>query len=171
MTQSEIQLLKSIALDAYKAWDSDQDMRVGKILRALSGGMPNYRADIDSLLYAREQSDSREIHALEHRIKQLEWSLRQCDILARRNLHCREPVANSWEFVRDWCEKAGVDSSNGVMRTNDEFAPIEAQTSASEPNTHQSTTTQEGVTLPVGEKPACEWPVPRFDIQARIETP
>lgn len=121
MTLTEIESLKRIALDAFKAWDSDQDMRVGKILRALAGEMPNYRADIDSLLYAREQSDSREIHALEHRIKQLEWSLRQCDILAMRNMHRREPVENSWQFVRDWCEKAGVDSSNGPFRINDEL--------------------------------------------------
>lgn len=45
-------MIKRIAIEAFTAWDSDKDMRVGKILRALSGEMPGYRADIDALLEA-----------------------------------------------------------------------------------------------------------------------
>lgn len=45
------QMLTSIAHEAYKAWDSDQDSRVGKILRALADPSfaQQYRADIESL--------------------------------------------------------------------------------------------------------------------------
>jgi hypothetical protein len=45
-----LKLLKSardLAKEAFDAWDSDQDMKVGKILRALSGELPGYRADTD----------------------------------------------------------------------------------------------------------------------------
>jgi hypothetical protein len=41
--------LKKIVDDAYEAWDSDNDVRVGKILRALAGFLPGYRQDVDRL--------------------------------------------------------------------------------------------------------------------------
>lgn len=39
----------TIAKEARLAWDADKDMRVGKILIALSGKAPGYRADIDAI--------------------------------------------------------------------------------------------------------------------------
>jgi protein involved in temperature-dependent protein secretion len=51
-------LLKStrnIAKEAFGAWDSDNDMRVGKILNALSGGIPGYRSDIDEIVEATDR--------------------------------------------------------------------------------------------------------------------
>jgi hypothetical protein len=38
-----------IADEAAQEWDSDNDMRVGKILAALCGRLPHYRADIDAI--------------------------------------------------------------------------------------------------------------------------
>lgn len=38
-----------LANEAHREWDADNDMRVGKILIALSGSMPRYRADIDAI--------------------------------------------------------------------------------------------------------------------------
>lgn len=42
--------LKAIMWEVSCAWDADQDSRVGKMLIALSGRMPGYRADITALL-------------------------------------------------------------------------------------------------------------------------
>lgn len=58
--------LQAIALDAFKYWDSDHNMKVGKILRALAGEMPGYRSDIDALL-----ADLRSQRANEPRIHDL----------------------------------------------------------------------------------------------------
>lgn len=41
--------VKTIAAEAHAAWDADNDMRVGKILIALSGRAPRYRTDIDRI--------------------------------------------------------------------------------------------------------------------------
>jgi hypothetical protein len=41
--------LKRIAWEAFEAWDADKDLRVGKMLKALAGRSPRYRADIDAL--------------------------------------------------------------------------------------------------------------------------
>jgi len=41
-----------IAGEAFDDWDNDRDMRVGKILKALSGRAPRYRNDIDPIHYA-----------------------------------------------------------------------------------------------------------------------
>ena len=38
-----------IAKEAHREWDSDNDHRVGKILMALAGYRPGYRADIDAI--------------------------------------------------------------------------------------------------------------------------
>jgi len=43
-------LLKSvqkIAAEAFRHWNDDEDMKVGKILRALAGDLPGYRIDTD----------------------------------------------------------------------------------------------------------------------------
>jgi hypothetical protein len=40
---------RSIADECHAEWDADNDHRVGKILKALSGRMPGYRADIDKI--------------------------------------------------------------------------------------------------------------------------
>lgn len=45
----ELSLIRKIAAEAFSYWDRDQDMKVGKILRALSGELPGYRADIDKI--------------------------------------------------------------------------------------------------------------------------
>lgn len=44
-------LLTAIAAEAYREWDADNDMRVGKILRALADPVfaQNYRQDIEEL--------------------------------------------------------------------------------------------------------------------------
>ena len=39
----------SIAAEAHAEWDADNDSRVGKILIALSGGIPGYRKDTDEI--------------------------------------------------------------------------------------------------------------------------
>ncbi|MCK9558190.1 MAG: hypothetical protein M0R50_09150 [Candidatus Cloacimonetes bacterium] len=53
-TEAELRkLLKSvkyIATEAFCFWDNDQDMKVGKILKALSGELPGYRVDIDKII-------------------------------------------------------------------------------------------------------------------------
>lgn len=41
--------LKAIALDGLASWEADNDARVGKILMALAGLRPGYRADVDDL--------------------------------------------------------------------------------------------------------------------------
>ena len=52
-TQAELlEALEScvkIADEAFVLWDADKDMKVGKMLRALAGQMPRYRADIDKI--------------------------------------------------------------------------------------------------------------------------
>jgi hypothetical protein len=45
----ELLSIRKIAAEAFDYWDSDQDMKVGKILRALAGELPGYRADIDKI--------------------------------------------------------------------------------------------------------------------------
>jgi hypothetical protein len=47
-----LELLRSvqkIAKEAWDYWDGDEDMKVGKILKALAGRMPGYRVDIDKI--------------------------------------------------------------------------------------------------------------------------
>ena len=46
-----LQLLPVIVKDAHRAWDTDQDTKVGKILIALRG-LRGYRADVDKILDA-----------------------------------------------------------------------------------------------------------------------
>ena len=52
-TQTELlEALESfakIASEAAALWDADQDMKVGKLLLALAGYKPRYRADIDKI--------------------------------------------------------------------------------------------------------------------------
>ena len=56
--------LKRIAAETYQEWDSDNDSRVGKLLAALAGYRPKYRADIDALHAALEASAARQGSAL-----------------------------------------------------------------------------------------------------------
>ena len=42
----------SIAAEAREHWDADRDMKVGKLLIALSGRLPGYRTDIDAIVAA-----------------------------------------------------------------------------------------------------------------------
>lgn len=44
------------ANDALQAWDADRDSRVGKLLAALAGRLPGYRADVDAAHAVRQQS-------------------------------------------------------------------------------------------------------------------
>ncbi|MFA5767833.1 MAG: hypothetical protein WC919_07995 [Candidatus Paceibacterota bacterium] len=44
-----LKLVQKIALEAFKHWDNDEDMKVGKILQALAGILPGYRVDTDLL--------------------------------------------------------------------------------------------------------------------------
>jgi hypothetical protein len=47
-------LVDSLAKEARAHWDLDRDALVGKILIALAGGAPSYRADIDEIRAALE---------------------------------------------------------------------------------------------------------------------
>lgn len=47
--RTAVESLVKIAEEAFTEWDSDNDPRVGKILLALSGEVPGYRADIDAM--------------------------------------------------------------------------------------------------------------------------
>ncbi len=46
---TSLEAVKRIAKEAHGNWDRAEDHRVGKILWALAGGMPKYRADIDAI--------------------------------------------------------------------------------------------------------------------------
>ena len=48
---------QAVANEAYDRWDADEDMKVGKILKALAGNLPNYRADIDRIVEAGKESE------------------------------------------------------------------------------------------------------------------
>lgn len=50
--EAALALIPKIASDAYEAWDSDNDSRVGKILRALAGRLPLYREDTSKVVAA-----------------------------------------------------------------------------------------------------------------------
>lgn len=54
--------LKRIAREALDAWDADNNCRVGKILKALAGLQPGYRADIDALHAAMGQRNVLVVH-------------------------------------------------------------------------------------------------------------
>jgi hypothetical protein len=45
--QQLLKSVQSIASEALQHWDDGRDMKVGKILRALSGELPGYRVDTD----------------------------------------------------------------------------------------------------------------------------
>ena len=47
-----LQSIPRIALEAFNYWDDDEDHKVGKILKALAGAMPGYRADVDQIIEA-----------------------------------------------------------------------------------------------------------------------
>lgn len=51
--QAALETFTNIAEEAFREWDKDNDSRVGKILLALSGHAPAYRADIDAIHAAR----------------------------------------------------------------------------------------------------------------------
>ena len=44
--------VQRIALETFNYWDADEDHKVGKILKALSGAMPGYRDDVDQIIKA-----------------------------------------------------------------------------------------------------------------------
>lgn len=48
--EEALALIPKIVNDAYEAWDSDNDSRVGKILRALAGRLPLYREDTSKVV-------------------------------------------------------------------------------------------------------------------------
>lgn len=48
--------IAALASEAYKHWDADHDMKVGKILKALSGALPGYDARADAFHAARDAS-------------------------------------------------------------------------------------------------------------------
>ena len=50
-----LQSVPRIASEAFNYWDADEDHKVGKILRALSGGLPGYRSDIDQIVQAGKE--------------------------------------------------------------------------------------------------------------------
>lgn len=52
--------VRAFAIEAHAAWDADKEMRVGKMLMALSGMLPGYRPDtdrIDALLAPRREKE------------------------------------------------------------------------------------------------------------------
>jgi hypothetical protein len=46
-TEELLKSVQKIAVEALSHWDKDEDMKVGKILRALAGELPGYRPDTD----------------------------------------------------------------------------------------------------------------------------
>lgn len=42
--------VKAISLEAWGEWDNDNDHRVGKILKAMSGDSRKYRPDVDEIM-------------------------------------------------------------------------------------------------------------------------
>jgi hypothetical protein len=46
------QKITKIAQEMFDHWDSDNDMKVGKMLKALSGNLVGYRQDIDGIVEA-----------------------------------------------------------------------------------------------------------------------
>jgi hypothetical protein len=59
--ESLLKSVQSIAAEALRHWDNDEDMKVGKMLRALSGKLPGYRIDTDIINAAitKESDDDR----------------------------------------------------------------------------------------------------------------
>lgn len=51
---------RKVSADAFGFWNTDQDSKVGKILRAMSGDLPRYRNDIDSISTALAKLDAME---------------------------------------------------------------------------------------------------------------
>jgi len=62
-----LQDLKAICAEIYDRWD--KDMRSGKLLQALAGTLPKYRADVDRVRAALEKTGSIEI--LERQLQSL----------------------------------------------------------------------------------------------------
>jgi len=52
--QSPLKLLEAICSEIYERWD--KDMRSGKLLQALAGELPNYRADVTAVRAALSRS-------------------------------------------------------------------------------------------------------------------
>lgn len=50
----------ALADETYGHWDRDNDMRVGKILKALAGHLKGYRADIDEIHAALDRAEGRQ---------------------------------------------------------------------------------------------------------------
>lgn len=53
--QAALDTFVSVAEEAFREWDKDNDPRVGKILLALAGHAPGYRADVDSIHASRNR--------------------------------------------------------------------------------------------------------------------
>ena len=51
--QTPLQQLETICAEIYERWD--KDMRSGKLLQALGGGLPKYRADVDAVRAALQR--------------------------------------------------------------------------------------------------------------------
>lgn len=55
----------SLAKTAFKKWDEGEDHKVGKLLNAMTGGLPGYTADTDFIQTVLEQTKhlDQEAHA------------------------------------------------------------------------------------------------------------
>lgn len=58
-------IARAVALEAWEEWDQDHDSRVGKLLKAMSGFLKAYRADIDKFHAALAQSPHKAATAIE----------------------------------------------------------------------------------------------------------
>jgi len=60
-SEALLRSVQGIASEAFRHWDADEDMKVGKILQALSGRLPGYRIDTDLIDAAitKESDDGR----------------------------------------------------------------------------------------------------------------
>ncbi len=47
--QKALETAVKVCDEAFVHWDADRDMKVGKYLNAMSGGLKGYRADIDEM--------------------------------------------------------------------------------------------------------------------------
>jgi len=48
--ENAIETMRAYADQTWRHWDADEDMKVGKRLRAMSGGLPGYDETIDEVL-------------------------------------------------------------------------------------------------------------------------
>lgn len=55
--RATLRSVQDLAKEVFDYWDADNDMKVGKILKALAGKMPGYRVDTDRIVEAGKEPE------------------------------------------------------------------------------------------------------------------